>query len=62
MSLGKVVEMDSYLIIIHASLLYFTLKVSGCYPNPYASSDVLRSIGKNDFRVVVLLRDDVRLS
>jgi hypothetical protein len=35
------------------------LKVSSRQPNLYALSDVLRSIGENDFSVVVLLGDDV---
>jgi hypothetical protein len=38
------------------------LKVSSRQPNLYALSDVLRSIGKNDFGVVVLLSGDVSLS
>ncbi len=35
------------------------LKVSSRQPNLYALSDVLRSIGQNDFGVVDLLGDDV---
>ena len=38
------------------------LKVRSRQPNLYALSDVLCSIGKNDFSVVVLLGDDVSLS
>jgi hypothetical protein len=38
------------------------LKVSSRQPNLYTLSDVLRSIGKNDFGVVDLLGDDVSLS
>jgi hypothetical protein len=38
------------------------LKVSSRQPNLYALSDVLRSIGKNDFGVVDLLGDDVSMS
>jgi hypothetical protein len=38
------------------------LKVSSHEPNLYALSDVLRSIGKKDFSVVILLGDDVSSS
>jgi hypothetical protein len=38
------------------------LEVSSHEPNLYALSDVLRSIGKNDFSVVVFLGDDVSSS
>jgi hypothetical protein len=38
------------------------LEVSSRQPNLYALSDVLRSIGKNDFGVFDLLGDDVSLS
>jgi len=38
------------------------LKVSSRQPNLNTLSDVLRSISKNDFRVLDLLGDDVSLS
>ena len=38
------------------------LKVRSRQPNLYALSNVLRSIGKNNFSVVILLCDDVSLS
>jgi hypothetical protein len=38
------------------------LKVSSRQPNLYTLSDLLRSIGKNDFGVVDLLGADVSLS
>ena len=37
-------------------------KVRSRKPNLYALSDVLCSIGENDFSVIVLLGDDVSLS